>query len=393
MQNGHGAFAAAVSALFAAAALFLATPGASADGVPTPAIPWAPESYTCYRALGPISIDGVIGEAAWERAQWTAPFVDIEGSAKPAPRFVTRAKMLWDSTFFYVAAEMEEPDVWATLTDRDAVIFHDNDFEVFIDPDGDTHEYYELEVNALGTEWDLLLLKPYRDGGPAVDSWDIQGLETAVAVDGTLNDPSDVDVGWSIEIAIPWAVLEECAHRSAPPRPGDRWRVNFSRVEWATEVRDGRYVKLTDPDTGRQLPEDNWVWSPQGLINMHYPEMWGFVEFSRDVPGAGEAASAVAQGAGAAAPPVIQGAGEAELGVTDTEVAAWALRLLYYAERAWFDRYGRYSVDSTELGLTEPPGGGHSWPPEIHVTPGLFEASVETAGGRTVRIRQDGRVW
>ena len=56
--------------------------------------------------------------------------------------------MLWDDQFFYVGAELEEPHVWATLTERDSVIFHDNDFEVFIDPDGDTHLYYELEMNA-----------------------------------------------------------------------------------------------------------------------------------------------------------------------------------------------------------------------------------------------------
>jgi hypothetical protein len=74
-------------------------------------------------------------------------------------------KMVWDDEYLYVAAEMEEPDIWATLTERDSVIFHDNDFEVFIDPDGDTHAYYELEVNALATAWDLMLLKPYRDGG------------------------------------------------------------------------------------------------------------------------------------------------------------------------------------------------------------------------------------
>ena len=59
------------------------------------------------------------------------------------------------------------------MTERDSVIFRDNDFEVFIDPDGDTHAYYELEINALGTVWDLLLLKPYRDGGPAINGWDI----------------------------------------------------------------------------------------------------------------------------------------------------------------------------------------------------------------------------
>ena len=64
-------------------------------------------------------------------------FQDIEGDKKPRPRFRTRAKMLWDDQFFYVAAELEEPHVWATLTKHDSVIFHDNDFEIFIDPDGD----------------------------------------------------------------------------------------------------------------------------------------------------------------------------------------------------------------------------------------------------------------
>ena len=70
--------------------------------------------------------------------------------------------MAWDDRFFYVAAEMEEPHVWATLMRHDAVIFHDNDFEVFIDPDGDNHEYYEFEINALDTGWDLFLRHPTK---------------------------------------------------------------------------------------------------------------------------------------------------------------------------------------------------------------------------------------
>jgi hypothetical protein len=94
-----------------------------------------------------------------------------------------------------------------------------------------------------------------------------------VHVDGTLNDPSDSDRSWSVELAIPWTTLGEAAHRPAPPRVGDTWRMNFSRVEWQTRVVDGRYQKV--PAT----PEDNWVWSPQGVINMHLPQRWGFVKF------------------------------------------------------------------------------------------------------------------
>ena len=245
---------------------------------PVPAIPFAPRSAVCPRVATPPVIDGVLDDAAWRLAPPTAPFVDIRGDREPEPPLVTVAYLAWDDSCLYLAADLQEPHVWGTLTERDAVIYHDNDFEVFIDPDGDNHHYYELEINALGTEWDLLLVRPYRDGGPAVNAWDITGLRTAVHVDGTLNDPSDRDRGWSVEIAIPWRVLAETAGRPAPPSNGDIWRLNFSRVQWRTHVVDGRYEKIPD------LAEDNWVWSPQGLVAMHYPEMWGQVLFVDRMP-------------------------------------------------------------------------------------------------------------
>ena len=100
-----------------------------------------PRHYACYRTLTPLHIDGDLTKPAWELAAWTEDFVDIEGSARPSPKFRTRAKMLWDDRNFYIAAEIEEPHVWGTLTEHDSLIFHDNDFEVFIDPDGDNHDY------------------------------------------------------------------------------------------------------------------------------------------------------------------------------------------------------------------------------------------------------------
>ena len=184
------------------------------------------------------------------------------------PRFETRAKMLWDDECFYVYAWMEEPCVWATLTEHDSVIFQDNDFEVFIDPDGDALRYFEFEVNAFGTTWDLFLEKPYRDGGSADNSWESHA-RVAVFIDGCLNDPSIVDQGWGVEIAFPW----DCFWGHERPNPGDTWRVNFSRVEWHTDNVNGRILKRSG------VPEDNWVWSPQGMIDMHQPESWGYVEF------------------------------------------------------------------------------------------------------------------
>jgi hypothetical protein len=236
---------------------------------------WEPQTYLCARAAPAPRIDGRLDDEAWTRTPWSEAFVDIEGPLRPPPRLATRMKMLWDDTFLYVAAELEEPHLQASLLERDSVIYHDNDFEVFLDPDADTHDYFELEINAFGTEWDLFLVKPYRDGGPALHEWDIVGLTTAVHCDGTLNDPADRDAGWTVEIALPWTALAEAAGVECPPRPGDQWRVNFSRVQWRWRPMDGGYEKASEK-------EDNWVWSAQGLVNMHYPEMWGIVEFAGD---------------------------------------------------------------------------------------------------------------
>ena len=184
-----------------------------------PAGDWAhmqaisPRGYVCGRAAAALEIDGKLDEAAWQSAKWTEEFVDIEGDKKPKPRLATRAKMLWDDRYFYIAAELKEPHVWATLTEHDAVIFQDNDFELFVDPDGDNHQYFEFEINALNTGWDLYLPKPYKDGGSADNGWEIAGLKKAVHIDGTLNNPGDTDRGWSVELAIPWSRFSAAADR------------------------------------------------------------------------------------------------------------------------------------------------------------------------------------
>jgi hypothetical protein len=231
-----------------------------------------PKRYVCPRTEGTVRIDGRLDDEAWRGAPWTDDFVDIEGDAKPRPRFRTRAKMLWDDEYFYIAADLEEPHVWATLTQHDSVIFRDPDFEVFLNPSGDTLNYFEFEINALNTSWDLFLPKPYRKGGKADNGWEIPGLRTAVAIDGTLNASRDRDRGWTVEIAIPWSAYASRAP-VARPQPGQEWRVNFSRVEWEVTVADGKYVKVP------KRREDNWVWSPQGVVNMHVPEHWGYVKF------------------------------------------------------------------------------------------------------------------
>ncbi|MFO7446450.1 MAG: carbohydrate-binding family 9-like protein [Ignavibacteriaceae bacterium] len=334
-----------------------------AQEIPVPAIDFSPEKYICYNSIEPLVIDGRLDELSWSKAEWTNYFVDIEGAAKPSPRFATRAKMLWDSIYFYVAAELEEPDIWATLKNRDDIIFYDNDFEVFIDPDGNTHGYCEFEMNAFNTVWDLFLIQPYRDiENASIHGWDMKGLKSGAAVYGTINKPGDKDSCWTVEIAFPWEVFKEITSTNVPPKNNDQWRVNFSRVEWQTEVQNGNYKKTINPATGKHYPEDNWVWSPQGVVNMHYPEMWGYVQFSTGIVGSGNAV----------------------FNENIEEKVKWFLRQIYYAEKKYFNENKTYTNDFGVLGVQSPAIKGFAGSPVIECTTNMFEAYLQSEDGAII---------
>jgi len=327
-------------------------------------IKYSPRKYICYKAKNVVILDGKIKEEAWENVPWTDSFVDIEGNLKPDPYYDTKVKMLWDENYFYFAALLEEPHVWATITERDEVIFKDNDFEIFLDPDGDTHNYYELEVNALETEWDLFLLKPYHDDEKVVlDSWDIPGLITKVHVDGTINDPTNIDKNWSVEIAIPWKTFISNYRSNTYPKEGEQWKVNFSRVHWETEIIDGKYVKTN-------TPEYNWVWSPQGIIYMHMPDLWGLVQFTEFT------------------------SDEKKVTFVDDNIdlIKWSLRQLYYRQRNYYYKNEKYTASIASLKIRKAPTKNVPWPPKIVLTPSGWEASLKY-GGQKIIIRKDGRVW
>jgi len=325
--------------------------------------PISPERYVCRKTPSAITIDGKLDEANWNAAEWTKEFVDIEAAAKPKPRFRTRAKMLWDDQFLYIAAELEEPHVWATLTNHDSVIFHDPDFEVFIDPTGRTQPYYEFEMNALNTTWDLRLDKPYMYNGKANDAWEIVGARSAVHIRGTLNQPSDIDKGWTIEIAFPWAAFTEPARSVNSPREGDQWRISFSRVEWQTVVINGAYQKI--PKT----PENNWVWSPQGVVDMHRPEMWGIVQFTGRPPG--EHISV--------AP--IPGKAARDLALE-----------IYYAQRDFQKVHQRWATNLSEINWTPPKARPGIELPNLRATADGYTCAVgfnESGRQHVWQIRQD----
>ncbi len=253
--------------------------------------------YTAYRVRESIKVDGRLDEACWKSASRSPRFIDI--ITGKAALHDTRAALLWDGQYLYIGYWVEEPDVQATLTERDSLIYQNNDVELFIaGKDG----YYELEINALNTIYEVFFIweDAYKKGGysaiPEFDranpkvrpfngvefsahprgkrlgswAWDFPGLKTAVHVDGTLNDSRDKDKGWTVELGLPWSgmkLLAKADGRALPPKKGDIWRMDFSRFN---------QYKAPPPakDSG------GWVWSRHGIWDSHIPECFPYIHFS-----------------------------------------------------------------------------------------------------------------
>ena len=179
--------------------------------------------YLVHRARGTIEIDGVLAESAWDRAEKAGPFVrSLDG--KPAGA-ATEARLLWDDDNLYVAFLSEDADVSGAFFKDDEKLYTSNVVEIFLNPSGDGSRYDEIEVAPTNALFDASF-----SGGPrkGMDlSWSSHARH-AVHVDGTLNDPRDVDRGWTVELAIPFAWL---TGMPAPrPRKGDRWKFNLYRL-------------------------------------------------------------------------------------------------------------------------------------------------------------------
>jgi hypothetical protein len=260
--------------------------------------PWPEDriaEYTAYRVDTPPRIDGHLDEVCWTRAPRSSRFVDLVSGAPTVHD--TRVAVLWDDDNLYVGFWVEEPFVEGTLTERDSLIYNDNDVEVFI---AGRDAYYELEINALGTIYEVLFIwedalpqfaevPQFRSNAPGarlwdgVDftnhprggrvgfwQWDFPGLRSAVAVEGTLNDNSDRDRGWTVEIALPWKgmdVLAAADGRSLPPSHGDTWRISFSRFNQYREAPPAE-------------DSSGWSLSPHGVWDSHIPELFPHVHFS-----------------------------------------------------------------------------------------------------------------
>jgi hypothetical protein len=192
-------------------------------GVPRP--PPLPE-LTALHSEVPVKVDGVLDDPIWRLAPASAPFVHPGTGA--ALDWETRVRAAWDEQFLYLAFDCPDEDIWGTFTRRDDPLWTQEAIEVFLDADGDEGDYIELQVSPRGGVFDSYLPGHRRNQ----NDWNSSAI-AAVQVAGTLDDRTDRDQGWTVELALPWGDVQGRSQKPLrlPPEAGDVWRINFFRVD------------------------------------------------------------------------------------------------------------------------------------------------------------------
>jgi len=218
-------------------------------------------TYICRKTVEPIVIDGHLTEGVWSRLESVGDFALADGTGEP--QLPTEVKMCWDESNLYLAFVAVDTDIWGKMRERDDPIYNEEVVEAFLCSGGDVTRYFEFEFSPHNVVFDAKIECPEsgdRRFMKADVGWDCKGLKSAVQVVGSLDDSSDVDERWTVEVALPFASI---GRGGKAPTEGEEWRGNLFRIDQAGE---GEFS----------------CWSPTLVLppNFHVPARFGRLRFS-----------------------------------------------------------------------------------------------------------------
>ena len=240
--------------------------------------------YEIRRWTGAFTLDGQLDESAWDRGEQTSMWGDANSGEAQA--LESWGKLLWDDQYLYVAMHSEDPDIWSTITARDGELWNEEVMELYVDGNSNGRDYLEFQINPLNTIFDAQFTDIRQPEWPIAAQFTLEGMESMVSIDGTVNERGDRDRSWTVEMRIPLASLPSLPN--VPPQPQDLVRVNFYRYDRSGSENEASY----------------FAWSPVGGGSWHQPDKFGeatFVGGPRSRPPR-TARPNLAEGSGAVAP-------------------------------------------------------------------------------------------
>ena len=221
--------------------------------------------FKASRTSETILTDGKMEEASWQQteAQTLDNFYRVE---KPDDDQKTTFRMLWDDKNLYLFYDMEDKYLTVRETERDGAPYLDDCAEIFFItvPDSlDTHFGYELNLNKASN--DFIYFNDFYDRKNLAFKGFNPDFEVEISYNGTINNNSDIDVGWTIEMAIPIANFGVLG-QVVPVTVGNRWAFLAIRQDRNDAVGNRRSTSTIFPiyDISK---------------NVHQANRFGLVEF------------------------------------------------------------------------------------------------------------------
>ena len=171
------------------------------------------------RTAAPPALDGRLDDPAW--SQTPAYALHRPGPSDAPPSEGGEVRLLWDERRLYVGARLVDSDVVQTCLEDHQHHYRTGDvLELFLKPENPRNAtcYWECYVTPAGNRTAFF----FATRGAPIEVQCDTGLTVAAAVQGTLNDRSDRDRGWSAVMAVPIADLTS---RGAAFGPGAAWRI------------------------------------------------------------------------------------------------------------------------------------------------------------------------
>jgi hypothetical protein len=171
-----------------------------------------------------------------------------------AARQPTTAAIYFDDDLLTIVFSGVDDRVVATHREHDAPLYQEDVVEVFLSP-ARIEEYFEIEVNPLGTTFDARIESPdgVRSTMKTDLAWTCEGLFAAIRRSGDAFD---------VVIRIPFSALGRTA-----PANGESWRGNLFRID-------------RHPERGDEF----LAWQPtlRTPADFHVPAAFGTLRFERD---------------------------------------------------------------------------------------------------------------
>jgi len=148
---------------------------------------------------GAITLDGDTDDPGWISSPGPARTGDFQMPDGTPARPFSEVRLVWGDGYLYLALYAADEDIETRTTEADGPIWLDDEFRVVFSREGVD---YAIEVSPRGVITDSM-----RTGGGKWDyTWNSKA-HASVEIDGSINEPKNMDEEWAVEMAVPFESL------------------------------------------------------------------------------------------------------------------------------------------------------------------------------------------